>query len=92
MSMLTTTTTTPIYYQTIVNRILLHQTQINTHIQQNTDQKTYIQNLKINDSLDPIFSRIVDNVSTKCNFCNKTAYYNDNDNKLYCWFHRSQFE
>jgi len=91
MSMLTTTT--PLYYQTVINRILLHQIQINTHIQQqNIDQKIYIQNLKINDSSDPIFSRIVDNVSTKCNFCNKTAYYNDNDNKLYCWFHRSQFE
>lgn len=92
MSMLTTTQPLPIYYQTVINRILLHQTQINTYIQQNTNQKNYIQNLKINDSIDPVFSRIENNTVTKCNFCNKTAYYNDNDNKLYCWFHRSQFE
>jgi len=93
MSMLTTTQPLPLYYQTVINRILLHQIQINTHIQQqNIDQKIYIQNLKVNDSTNPIFSRIVDDTVTKCNFCNKNAYYNDNDNKLYCWFHRSQFE
>jgi hypothetical protein len=40
----------------------------------------------------PIFSRLITDVSQKCNFCNKTSYYQDMENKLYCWFHRSQFE
>ena len=92
MSMLTTTQSLPLYYQTVINRILLHQTQINTHIQQNTNQKNYIQNLKINDSIDLVLSSIENTTVTKCNFCNKTAYYYNNYNKLYCWFHRSQFE
>jgi hypothetical protein len=40
----------------------------------------------------PIFSRIESNTEITCNFCKKTASYNDMDNKNYCWFHRSQYE
>ena len=30
--------------------------------------------------------------SKKCNFCDKSASYNDIELKNYCWFHRSQHE
>lgn len=42
-----------------------------------------------------IFTRIdtSDTLNTKkCNFCDKSASYNDIELKNYCWFHRSQHE
>ncbi len=38
------------------------------------------------------FSRINVIENIKCNFCNKISYYQDINDKYYCWFHRSQYE
>ena len=42
-----------------------------------------------------VFTRI-DTTDTsnikKCNFCDKSASYNDIEFKNYCWFHRTQYE
>ena len=45
---------------------------------------------EIKDDIIKIFSRV--DTKTKCNFCPKISYYLDNDNKYYCWYHRSKFE
>jgi hypothetical protein len=38
------------------------------------------------------FSRVDLIKNIKCNFCIKIAYYQDINDKYYCWFHRSQYE
>ena len=83
-----------IYYQMIINLLIIQQAQIVTSLQNYTTITNSIKNLIGNVSLSetPIFSRLITDVSQKCNFCNKTSYYQDMENKLYCWFHRSQFE
>ena len=83
------------YYQLIINQINLYQSEIiiNLDIAQKIQEK--------NDELiheyssleeKPTFSRLDTNISSNCNFCKKNAYYEDNNNKLYCWFHRTQYE
>ena len=63
-----------------------------TSLKKFTQQKNHIQDKLENEEEMPIFSRIVCDTIKKCNFCTKTSYYQDMENKLYCWFHRSQFE
>lgn len=40
--------------------------------------------------INKVFCRV--ETSAKCNFCPKVSYYQDDDNKYYCWFHRSNYE
>jgi len=49
------------------------------------------QELEISLTNNRVFSRTVNN-SVKCNSCTKPAYYQDIEDKYYCWFHRSQYE
>jgi len=84
------------YFQMIINLITLQQTQISLSIKKFTQQKIYfpaMTTMVIEETNNtPVFSRITTDIIKKCNFCTKTSYYQDMENKLYCWFHRSQFE
>lgn len=83
---------------------MIQQSQISTYSKKFTKNINTIKNFIINDNdelsisddedkIIPIFSRITnDSNISKCNFCNKPPHYQDMENKLYCWFHRSQFE
>lgn len=83
------------YYQLILNQIDLYQSEIIINldiVQKIQETKDELIN-EYSPSEDKIvFSRLDTNMSSNCNFCKKIAYYEDNNNKLYCWFHRTQYE
>jgi hypothetical protein len=74
--------------QNLTNQILVQMNQISTNMQK---FKQIIKTLN-NELLILEFSRISISSNIKCNFCQKISYYQDNNNKYYCWFHRSQYE
>jgi hypothetical protein len=80
--------------ETLTNHITIQMNQISTNMQRFEDLMTTINNLIIEkkDEKNLEFSRIDTDVTIKCNFCTKTSYYQDINNKYYCWFHRSQYE
>ena len=83
------------YYQLIINQINLYQSEIIINLdiaQKIQEEKDELIHEYSSSEEKPIFSRLDTNVSSNCNFCKKNAYYEDNNNKLYCWFHRTQYE
>jgi len=83
------------YYQLIINQINLYQSEIIINldiVQKIQEEKDELIQEYSSSEEKPVFSRLDTNVSSNCNFCKKIAYYEDNNNKLYCWFHRTQYE
>jgi len=81
--------------QQILSQISLQTNQILTNIenfQKTTTVINTILNIKKNDVCENSFSRIDSDNIIKCNFCTKQSYYQDINNKYYCWFHRSNLE
>jgi hypothetical protein len=73
--------------QTTLNQIL---TNIKNYHEISSILKTIIVIKDINEIIE--FTRIDSPTKINCSFCKKLSYYQDNDNKYYCWFHRSQYE
>lgn len=83
------------YNLMILNLINIQQNQITTNLKEYSTLITSLNEIiKKDDNNDeiPVFSRLDIQSDKKCGFCTKTPYYQDLNNKLYCWFHRSQFE
>jgi hypothetical protein len=90
------------YHKLILNQIKLYQNEIIINLKLNhfiqEENLKLIENntelVKNNKELEKlVFSRLNTVVNTTiCSFCKKIAYYEDTDNKLYCWFHRIQHE
>jgi len=93
MSTITQSPQIKTFYQTIINLITIQHTQISSSLIKYNDLNTILKNELIGKVIDKLlFSRIIESKVKKCSFCNKQSYYEDNDHKLYCWHHRSQFE
>jgi hypothetical protein len=78
------------YNQLIISQILSQMNQISTNLQKFQKLSNSIEeNLPVENVE---FSRVDTGINIKCNFCTKISYYQDTNNKYYCWFHRSQYE
>ena len=81
------------YNQMIINQISFQMNQILISIKKYNDIIDSIGMIYPKKDLSKIdFSRVDLIKNIKCNFCIKIAYYQDINDKYYCWFHRSQYE
>jgi hypothetical protein len=77
--------------ETIINQISNQVNQILTNIQKYNEVINTIHFTEKNKTNNLEFTRSGNSI-IKCNFCPKISYYQDTNNKYYCWFHRSQYE